>query len=75
MSIDPQKLALIGISFGGYFVTRAAAHEPRIKALLIADSPIVDFKSYIVAFQNSDPDDLPPQKILRAIIFLISQMI
>ncbi|MEM7009814.1 MAG: alpha/beta hydrolase, partial [Thermodesulfobacteriota bacterium] len=32
--VDMGRLALMGISFGGYFVTRAASHEPRIKALI-----------------------------------------
>lgn len=36
---DPRRVALMGISYGGYFATRMAAHEPRIGAL-IANSPI-----------------------------------
>jgi alpha-beta hydrolase superfamily lysophospholipase len=47
--VDPARLALLGISFGGYFVTRAAAHDRRIRAL-IANSPIVDLHAYLVAF-------------------------
>lgn len=47
--IDPGRLALYGISFGGYFVTRAAVHEPRLAAL-IANSPIVDLHAYMGAF-------------------------
>ncbi|RSL99290.1 hypothetical protein CDV31_012248 [Fusarium ambrosium] len=33
-AVDPQKLALFGYSFGGYHAARAAAFEPRIKAVL-----------------------------------------
>ncbi len=40
--VDPQRLAAYGISAGGYFVPRAAVHEPRIKAC-IANSMIWDF--------------------------------
>ncbi len=47
--VDPARLALLGISFGGYFASRAAAHEPRVRAL-VANSPIVDLRSYMVAF-------------------------
>jgi hypothetical protein len=39
--VDPDKLALIGYSAGGYFAPRAAAGEPRIKAC-IANTLVVD---------------------------------
>jgi pimeloyl-ACP methyl ester carboxylesterase len=51
--VDAQRLALLGISFGGYFATRAAAFEPRIRALL-ANSPIIDLRAYMVAFVAAD---------------------
>ncbi len=35
--IDPNRLALMGMSQGGYFAPRAAAFEPRIKALIAYD--------------------------------------
>ncbi len=44
--IDPDRLALYGISFGGYFVTRAATHDRRVKAL-IANAPISDMHAYL----------------------------
>lgn len=47
--VDPDRLALYGISFGGYFVTRAATREHRIKAL-IANAPIHDMKAYMMGF-------------------------
>jgi pimeloyl-ACP methyl ester carboxylesterase len=58
--VDPAKVALLGISFGGYFASRAAAHEERIRAL-VANSPIVDLRAYMVAFSDFDPDTLPPE--------------
>ena len=39
--VDPNKLALIGYSAGGYFAPRAASGEPRIKAC-IANTLVVD---------------------------------
>ncbi len=39
--VDPDRLALIGYSFGGNLAPRAAAFEPRIRAC-IADSLVVD---------------------------------
>jgi len=56
--MDPRRLALMGISFGGYFATRIAAHEPRIRAL-IANSPIVDLHAYMTSFAGIDPATLP----------------
>jgi pimeloyl-ACP methyl ester carboxylesterase len=32
--VEPRKLALLGMSLGGYFACRAAAHEPRLAAVI-----------------------------------------
>lgn len=56
--VDIDKLALMGISFGGYFATRATAHEKRIKAL-IANSPIINLHDYLAAFTGYDPAEAP----------------
>jgi len=45
--IDPQRLGLVGYSFGGHLVLRAAAYEPRIKAL-VANSPVMNFGKMIL---------------------------
>lgn len=59
--IDFDRLGLMGISFGGYFATRAAAHDGRVKAL-IANSPILDLHAYLSAFTGMQPDrDLSDQ--------------
>lgn len=54
--VDPQRLALYGISFGGYFTTRAAEHDERIKALVV-NSPIVDLREYMLGFVDDDVAD------------------
>jgi pimeloyl-ACP methyl ester carboxylesterase len=56
--VDPDRVALMGISFGGYFAARAAAHDPRVRAL-VANSPIVDLRAYLVSFAGGDPEELP----------------
>ena len=61
---DAARPALMGISFGGYFATRMAAHEPRIRAL-IANSPIVDLHAYMVSFVGFDPAQLPDAEDFR----------
>jgi len=55
---DPARVALMGISFGGYFATRMAVHEPRIRAL-IANSPIIDLHAYMTSFVGFDPAQMP----------------
>lgn len=55
---DPRRLALMGISFGGYFAARIAAHEPRIRAL-IPNSPIIDLHAYMASFVGFDPVHMP----------------
>ncbi|KIX11091.1 alpha/beta hydrolase family protein [Dethiosulfatarculus sandiegensis] len=39
--VDPKKLAMYGISGGGYYVPRAAAHDKRIQAIIM-NSAVVD---------------------------------
>ncbi|EHY60725.1 hypothetical protein HRR83_000494 [Exophiala dermatitidis] len=39
LDVDPRKLALLGMSLGGYFACRAAAHERRLAAV-IATTPL-----------------------------------
>lgn len=56
--INMNTLTLMGISFGGYFATRAACHEPRIKQL-IANSPILDLHAYMCSFVGMDPSEMP----------------
>lgn len=57
-----NHLSLMGISFGGYFATRAAIYEPRIKAL-IANSPIVNLYDYLATFTQMDPcNDIPDEE-------------
>ena len=56
--VDTGRIALMGISFGGYFATRAAAHVPEIKAL-IANSPILRLHDYLTAFIGYDPAEAP----------------
>lgn len=59
--VDPERVALLGISFGGYFAARATAHEPRLRAL-VANSPIVDLRAYLVSFAGVDPDEIPAEE-------------
>lgn len=62
--VDMNHLALLGISIGGYFATRAAAHEPRIKAL-IANSPVLDVHAYLSSFIGGDPAEMPDENNFR----------
>jgi Prolyl oligopeptidase family len=64
--VDPQRLALYGISLGGYFAPRAAAHDARIKAL-VANSPIPDLHAYEVGFVGEGIAANPPPLSLEEI--------
>lgn len=61
---DARHVALMGISYGGYFATRIAAHDARVTAL-IANSPIVDLHAYMVSFVGFDPAQMPPEDDIR----------
>jgi alpha-beta hydrolase superfamily lysophospholipase len=51
--VDPDRIVLVGISFGGYLAPRAAAFEPRIK-ICIANGGIYDF--HASSLRNAPPD-------------------
>ena len=51
--VDMSRLALVGISLGGYLASRAAAYEPRIKALVLDDG--------VWDLQSSLTNGFPPQ--------------
>jgi len=59
--VDRHHLALVGISIGGYFATRAASHEPRIKALVV-NSPVLDVHAYVSSFVGMDPCQMPDEE-------------
>jgi dienelactone hydrolase len=64
--VDPQRLALYGISFGGYFAPRAAAYDARVKAL-VANSPIPDLHAYMVGFVGHEMAANPPPLTLEEV--------
>jgi len=41
-SVDPKRIGIVGSSLGGYYVSRAAAYEPRLKAA-VAWGAIFDY--------------------------------
>lgn len=53
-NVDKNKIALMGISMGGYLAPRAAAFEPRIKAL-IANGGVYDLGASVY---NTLPKDM-----------------
>lgn len=57
--MDARHVALMGISFGGYFAARIAAHEPRVRALIL-NSPVTDLHAYMTSFVGFDPATLSP---------------
>src|SRR3954451_2562370 len=64
--VDPRRLALYGISYGGYFASRAAAYDARVKAL-VANSPVPDLHAYIVGFVGPEVAANPPPLTLGEI--------
>ncbi len=61
--VAPERLALYGISFGGYFAARAGEHDERIKALVL-NSPIVDLFAYMAGFAGAGMFANPPEVAL-----------
>jgi pimeloyl-ACP methyl ester carboxylesterase len=55
--VEHSRLALLGISFGGYFVLRATAVDDRVAAV-VANSPAVDLRTYMTSFVGFDPEEM-----------------
>ena len=51
--VDPERIALCGQSFGSYFAARAAATDPRVRAL-VANPPVVDMGRYMEAWVGTE---------------------
>jgi hypothetical protein len=64
--VAAERLALYGISFGGYFVTRAGEHDPRIKALIV-NSPIIDLFAFMAGFIGPQMANDPPPLTLAEV--------
>lgn len=71
--VDPKKISLWGISMGGCLAARAAAHEHRLRSLIL--DPAMDM-SYVVVHQmgriveetSGDPDFKADRKSIAAAI-------
>jgi alpha-beta hydrolase superfamily lysophospholipase len=55
--VDPSKIALMGISFGGFLAPRAVAFEPRIKALIV-NGGVYDFHAVIMKKTSGVPEKM-----------------
>ncbi|BAF71843.1 alpha/beta hydrolase family protein [Sulfurovum sp. NBC37-1] len=44
--VDPEQLAVFGISNGGYFVPRAATVEKRIKAIIVSSAVVDNYRMF-----------------------------
>ncbi|WP_033290454.1 alpha/beta hydrolase family protein [Amycolatopsis jejuensis] len=51
--VDPEKVSLYGVSLGGELCLRAAAFEPRLKAV-IANDGVYDFGAFAMKFVDGD---------------------
>ncbi|KAL9060341.1 MAG: hypothetical protein Q9162_000745 [Coniocarpon cinnabarinum] len=58
--VDPERIALLGVSLGGYFCLRAAAFEKRIKAGIAVDG-VWSFKRAMDKFIPKETRDLLDQ--------------
>ncbi|MBD0421728.1 prolyl oligopeptidase family serine peptidase [Streptomyces sp. TRM S81-3] len=57
--VQADRIALYGLSFGGYLAPRAAAYDRRVAAL-VANAPITDFHAVILdALTSALPDPVP----------------
>lgn len=57
--VDAEKLAVIGISFGGYFAPRAATADKRIKAVITNAAVIDNYEMYsAMPFSNVTQEEI-----------------
>ena len=56
--IDPKRIALMGISMGGYLAARAAAFEPRISAIILYNGVFDGYDAIKSGFPTSLLDEI-----------------
>ena len=56
--INPNKLALMGISLGGYLAARAAAFEDRLSACILDDGVYDVFESFIGPYRKTSLESI-----------------
>ncbi len=54
VEVDPKRIALMGVSYGGYLAARAAAFEPRLAAL-IANDGLYDLYEAAISYSEKSP--------------------
>ncbi|WP_181449057.1 alpha/beta hydrolase family protein [Nonomuraea aridisoli] len=64
-AVNGDRLALYGLSFGGYLAPRAAAHDRRIKAL-VANSPQRDLLGLVLDATTGGSYDDASERVRRA---------
>ena len=55
--VDPERVGLVGISFGGYLAPRAAAYEHRLK-VCVANGGVYDFHENVKRKSPSDIEEI-----------------
>lgn len=64
--VEPRTLALLGMSLGGYFACRAAAHEPRLSAVIATPALPYPYELFAgVAKQYTDSGGAPESDAAR----------
>ena len=55
--VDPERVGLVGISFGGYLAPRAAAYEHRLK-VCVSNGGVYDFHENVKRKSPSDIEEI-----------------
>lgn len=63
--VDSDRVALYGMSFGGYLAPRAAAYDGRLRAL-VANAPIRDFLEFATSMSDARSGDDMKQRLDEA---------
>ena len=74
VEVDPKRIALMGVSYGGYLAARAAAFEPRLAAL-IANDGLYDLYEAASSYSEKTPDQsqLNPSQLPTAVRWALAQ--
>jgi len=63
--IDPQRLAMVGISYGGFYTLYTTALEPRVKVAVVA----AYFNDRFTVLHNSEPNDFIDWRYPNSLFF------
>lgn len=73
VEVDPKRVVLMGVSYGGYLAARAAAYETRIAALIANDGLYDLYEATSSYSEKEQPSQFDPKELPTTVRWALAQ--